>query len=328
MLQFFRSNQLFASLLLIFYGFLLHLPAWWQAPEVLSGLDNHAGVLGSWANDTLKGNRWVSISLPVVLLFVMAVFANRLAFRERLSRKVTQFPGLFIILVGSIVPATFGLHSLQFANLFLLLSIIAIFRLYRSTDVARQSFNAGFWLGMATLCNANYAWFFALLLVAAGTLNTMSLRMLLRILTGVLVPLLLTGTWFFWNGQFSTFLEVQSIGFMLPTFAPEPLWNLGGIVLLSGILGFVLFKQNNNTKLLNIEGRKKINILYWWLLLSLLILPVFGPVDATVIQLIVVPLGFILSLSFSRGGQSAGEAGHLFLLVLLFGFQLLPMLGS
>lgn len=326
MLQFFRSNQLFASLLLIFYGFLLHLPAWWQSPEVMNGLDVDAGVFGKWTNEVLKGQQWLDISAPVFLLFLTAVFANRLAFRERLSRKVTQFPGLFIIMVGSLFPAILGVHSMQFANLFLLLAIIAAFRLYRSNDTATISFNAGFWLGIAVLFNANYAFFFFLLAAAAGSLNTLSLSLFFRLLSGVITPIFLVATYYFWNGQLDYFLDAQSLNLHLPEVVDEKLWNLGGIILISGILGFTLFKQDNNTKLLNIQGRKKINLLYVWLLFCLLALPFFSVLDAAAIQLVVIPLGFLLSLSFSRGGASAGEAGHLFLLVVLIGLQLWPML--
>lgn len=325
MLQFFRSNQLFASLLLIFYGFLLHLPGWWYPQEITSGLDSDSGVWGALVVGFIKKQNWLNISVPVVLLFVSSIFANRLAFRERLSRTVTQFPGLFIIFIGSLFPAISGAHSMQFANLFLLLAIIASFRLYQSHDTAKLLFNAGFWLGIATLFNANYAFFFFLIVLVGGTLNTLSLRLFFRVLAGVVTPIFLVGVYYFWNGKLDFFMEAQSLAFHLPTVVDERLWNIGGVVVISGVVGFTLFKQNNNTKLLNIQGRKKINLLYWWLFFSLLALPLFAAFDAAVVQLLVVPLGFLLSLSFSRGSESAGEAGHLFLLVLLFSLQLWPM---
>ncbi|MEM9835056.1 MAG: hypothetical protein AAF828_01060 [Bacteroidota bacterium] len=326
MLQFFRSNQLYAGLLLIFYALFLHLPAWWQATGSINGVDQSAGVFGQWLNKLLLASPSLNILVPVLILYITGIVANRLASSERLSRKITQFPGLFIILIGSLYPAVMGVHSTQIANLFLLISIIASFQLYQSSKTAIPAFNAGFWLGIASLFNATYPVFLLLLFVAAASLNTLSLKMIFRILAGFICPLWLVGSGYFLSDQYAYFIEAHALKVQLPAFQIEYWWNIAGISLLSGILGFVIFKQDSNTKLLNIEGRKKINILYWWLFITNLLLLVVGPVDSTFAQVLAIPAGILLSLPFSRSGRAAGEAGHLLIFSLALIFSLYPLL--
>lgn len=326
LLQFFRTNQLYASFLLIFYAFLLRLPAWWYPMSELTVVDSGAGLWGRWLNELIVDHRWATIVVPVLILFVTAIMANRLAFNERLSRQVTQFPGLFIIVVSSLCPIMLGFNSLFVANLILFLSVMSAFGLYRAANTILPAFNAGLWLGIATLFNAYYVFFFLLLIIIGISLNALSIKMMLWFLAGYVVVHWLMGVLYYLQGSLPEYLEVQWSYSLWPNFSPDTIWNLGGVVLLSGILGFVLFKQGRNVKLLNIKGQKKVNLLYWWLFISLGALLLFPEAGIYAIHLATIPLGILLSFSFTRGGRSAGEAGHLLLILLITALNVYPFL--
>ncbi|MEL6140319.1 MAG: hypothetical protein AAFU67_01735, partial [Bacteroidota bacterium] len=161
MLQIFRSNQLYAGLLLIFYVLLLRLPAWWQAAGELNGLDPGAGVLGVWYDRVMSATHTGNILVPIIVLFITAIAANRLTAKEQMSRKVTQFPGLFILLIASMSPTLLGAHSTQPASLMVLLGLFPAMRLYRTNQADFLRFNTGLWLGLAVLFNVYYLIFLA-----------------------------------------------------------------------------------------------------------------------------------------------------------------------
>lgn len=326
MIQYFRNNQLYAGLLLIFYVLLLRLSAWWLPIEELSGVDVGAGVFGHWYVSTLAQSKWMSIVIPSIVLFITAITANRLVANERMSRKITQLPGLFILLLASLAPTLIGAHSCQLANLFLLFALFPLFRLYRTSERAVFSFNAGFWLGLAVLCNAYYLVFLLLLVLGGGSLSTLRLRMIFQFITGCFIPIFLTATLYFWFRNEGFFFERQLPGFGGWSYNQEAIWNLGGVVTFSGVLGFSVFKQASNVKLLNIESRKKVNIIYWWLLFSGLAFILTPVIDAASLQYMVVPLGIILSLPFTRGSRNSVEAGHLFLLLIAILLNVYPLL--
>jgi len=326
LLQIFRSNQLYSGLLLIFYVLLLRLPAWWAAAGELNGLDPGAGIFGVWYDRVMSATRAGNILVPIFVLFVTAIAANRLAAKERMSRKVTQFPGLFILLVASMSPALLGAHSTQPASLMLLIGLFPAMRLYRTTQADFLRFNTGLWLGIAILFNVYYLIFLAFLVILGSILNTLSPRMILQFVVACLLPSFLIGVSYYWFGQYETFQALQYPSFGRLGFVPEASWNLGALVVYSGLLGFTLFKQNDNVKLLNFEGRKKVTIIYWWLFFCFPFLLFGAEVDVATLQVMAVPLGILLSLPFSQGSRQAGEAGHLLLALFALILNCLPFI--
>ncbi len=324
MLQFFRSNQLYAGLLLIFYILLLRLAAWWQPIDLLAAPDLKAGVLGQlllqWATDRPAAN----ILLGSLVIFATALVANQLVAKERLGRSTNQFPGLFFILLSSLFPALLGLHSIALANFFLLLSLWSSFGLYQKAATAKIAFNAGFWLGVAALFNSTFSVYLILVFLSGAILNTLNFRLLLRFVLGWLSVIWLTAFCYFMQDQLPYFLETQRLKLYRPQFELADIWNFGGIVTLSAVLGFVIFKQPKNVNMLHIEGRKKVAIIYWWLLLTAFLLLLYPTTDTSQAQLLLLPLGILLSFSFSRASQSAAEAGHLLLYLLAWVFNALP----
>ncbi|MEL6276559.1 MAG: hypothetical protein AAFU03_15785, partial [Bacteroidota bacterium] len=157
-------------------------------------------------------------------------------------------------------------------------------------------------------------------------LNTLSLRMILQFIVACLLPSFMFGVGYYWFGHYGTFQELQYPTFGRLGFVAEASWNLGALVVYSGLLGFTLFKQNDNVKLLNYAGRKKVTIIYWWLFFCLPYLLFGAEVDIASLQVMAVPLGILLSLPFSQGSNQASEAGHLLLLLFALILNCLPFI--
>lgn len=324
MLQFFRGNQFFAGFLLIFYALFLRLPVWWQAADTHARADTEAGVWGklleNWA---LTAPNW-ALTLAILLVFLTALVANQIVGQERLSRNTNQFAGLFFILLASLFPALLGLPAISLANFFLLLSLWSAFGLYQTNDTAKAAFNAGFWLGIACLFHSSFSVYLLLLFMAAAILNSLSFKLLLRIVFGWATVLWLAAAYYFGQQQLPYFRETQQLNWYLPNFESAALWDFGGIVILSSVLGFVLFKQAKNVQLLHIEGQKKVNLLYWWLFFSACLLFFSASVSTINVLPLLLPMGILLSFTFGRAGKQAAEAGHLLLLLIALALNCWP----
>ncbi len=286
--------------------------------------DSEAGVWGkiieNWA---LTAPYW-SRSLAILLVFITALAANQVVGQERLSRNSNQFSGLFFILLVSLFPALLGLPAISFANFFLLLSLWSAFGLYQKNNTSIPAFNAGFWLGIACLFHSSFSLYLLLLFMAAAILNTLRIKLLLRIVFGWATVLWLAAAYYFSQQQLPYFWETQKLNGYLPSFESAALWNFGGIVVLSSILGFVLFKQAKNVQLLHIEGQKKVNLLYWWLLFSACSLFFSAAVSTINVLPLLPPMGILLSFTFGRASKQAAEAGHLLLFLIALALNCWP----
>lgn len=324
MLQFFRSNQFLAGLLLVFYALLLRLPVWWQAQASWLVADVEAGILGKAVEQWALGYPTWAIGFSILLVFFTALSANQLVAQERLSKHPSQFAGLFFILLASLFPALLGLHAISFANFFSLIALWSAFGLYQKTDTSKAAFNAGFWLGIACLFHSSFTIYLLLLFVAAATLNTLSFRLLLRIILGWACVLWLVGCYYYGQQQLPYFWETQRLNFYFPSLQLEELWNFSGIVVLSSLLGFVLFKQAKNVQLLHIEGQKKVSLLYWWLFFSACLLFFTTSTNTVNVLPLLLPMGILLSFTFGRADKQAAEAGHLLLFLIALALNCWP----
>lgn len=312
--------------MLIFYALLLRLPAWWLPAGELNGRDAGAGILGKAYIQLGINSPVINILLPTLLLFITALFVNRLIIKHRMSEKPSQLPGLFVIMIGSVSPALLGLHSIQPANFFLLLAIRSAYGLYQAQKGNMAAFNAGVWLGIAILFNVYFVVFFLLILIAIFSLSSFSGRLFFQLLSGSLSPLFLAGTWYFWKGNYDVFQTVQLGKFFGFIPGNEAYWNLGGLAFVITALTFAVFRQFANVKMLVIAGRKKVSIIYSWMLLCLLCLLVHHTFDFATAQLLTIPLGILISMSFARGSRSTGEAAHLVMVVCCLGLCIYPIL--
>ncbi len=318
MLSLFRTNQASAGLLLFFYALLLQLPAFFGSPgevgaELLSGLAGN--VITYWFGDT----RWLMLLLPVVLVTIQGIIANVLVTRHRLSRKITQFPGLFIVLCWGLFPMFRELQALHFANLFLMFALLSLARVYKKDDAAVPLFNAGAWLGIASLFVPFYLCLLPALIIGMGILRRPDVRSILQIFVGgalmyflAFVLVYLFGVWEGALGNHFSALRLVSL--------PEPdSYLLPGLIALGILLLLVIVSYGTIVRLLNIEGKKNAGIISWLLAFGALGLVFSSTALLPGLQVLVCPLGLLVGLRFILLAPRRAEFLHLILLVIAIG---------
>ncbi|MBC6992796.1 hypothetical protein QWY85_15335 [Neolewinella lacunae] len=319
MLSLFRTNQAYAGLLLFLYALVLQLPLFLGGGEPRPPYTG-GGVLGTWLMEQLAQHRNFALLLPVLLVGVQGVQANTLATRHQLSRVVTQFPGLFLVLMWAVVPAFRWLHPIQVANVFLLFALLSLGRLYKRNEPAVALFNAGAWLGVASLFFPEYLFFLPAFLIGVGVLGRPEPRSLLQVTVGLLTVYFLMGTWHYFRGTFVGFLTLQFSVIGLADFMPATPFSLAGLALLALLILVLITLSGRIQRLLNIEGSKGINIQFWVLLSSLTLVLFGATVYASFAQVAVVPLGILLGLAIVEAPVARANFFHL----LLFSAALVP----
>ncbi len=289
---------------------------------VLSGVAGEAVI--AWVGD----KRWLVLLLPVVLITAQGTIANVLVTRHRMSRKITQFPGLFIVLCWGLFPVFRELQAFHFANVFLMFSLLSLARVYKKEQPSVPLFNAGAWLGIASLFTPLYLCLLPALVIGMGVLRRPDLRSILQMLVGgglmyflAFMLLYLSGTWE--GAPEAHFSGIGLVG--APKLTP---YLLLGLIALGVLLLLVIVYYGMIVQLLNIEGKKNAGIIAWLLFFGALGLLLSGTALLPGLQVLVCPLGILVGLRFILLPPGRAEFLHLILLVVAMGPLLWAAFGG
>lgn len=280
-----------------------------------------SGVLGEGLRTLVGDSRQRSVLLSVVLVGVQGIQINTWATRHRLSRSVTQFPGLFVVLVSALVYCFHDFSTFQAANVFLLFALLALGHLYRQREPAVSLFNAGAWMGVASLFRPEYLLFMPAALAAVSILRRLEVRAVLQLLTGTGLIYFFLLVWGYVTGQVGGLWHEQFNGFGLPTFGVLAVPDRIGLAVVGLLLIGVILSFGRINLMLNIEGSKNADVLAWLLLCSLPVVLVCNSIEVVNAQVLVVPLGGLLGLGMAGAAPSRAEAVHL----VLFAVALVPL---
>ena len=95
MLSIFRTNQLMASFLLVFYAAALR---FWGLVYLEPWEPTGTGIFSDWVYDQIGYSGIVPAIVATLLVFIEGWMINALVLRDRLGRDANLFPGLFFIL--------------------------------------------------------------------------------------------------------------------------------------------------------------------------------------------------------------------------------------
>lgn len=282
------------------------------------------GVIGALITNWFSDHHHLAVLASVVLVGLQGMQMNTWAVRHRLSRTVTQFPGLFLVLVSALVYSFHGLNAFHFANVFLLFSLLSIGRLYNRREPAVALFNAGAWLGIAALFRPEYLFFLPALVAGVGILRRIELRTILQILTGIGLVFFFLFVASYTQGILGNTVAQQFSSFGWPELSIAELPDLIGLAIIGLLIIGVILGYQNITMMLNIEGSKNTGLLSWTLLYSIFVVAVSGNIDVVNAQVLVIPLGGLLGLRLVNLPTSMAEVVHMLLFFAAFIPFLLP----
>lgn len=328
MLSLFRTNQLILGVFLLVYALLLRF--WLLLGMGVPTQGTDFPLLSDWVLRQTGGSDWWSSLTALLVLWLQALIINSIVARNRLATEINLFPGLFYILVGSAIPAFQDLSPFHLANTFLILSFGQLIRVYRQNRCMDHLFNAGFFIGLASLFYGPYLLYLLPVLVGLNILRAFNGREWMATILGAMLPLI----WLLIVG----FLTDQSISYRQQwydsfNFLDAELQAMNGMTLGSfGIMGlaviWVLTSYGANMQKTIIEMRKKIDIQYWLLLFAFVVAVCSAQLSLSHLLLLAPMTGILLSYQFTRMARATAEIVHLLLVIVVLLFHYLVYSGQ
>lgn len=265
--------------------------------------------------------------IAMILLMAQGYMVNVIAINNRLSNEINLLPGLFYVWCCCAIPDFLYLSPVLLGNTFFLIAIHEIFQIYKNPACADKIFNAGLWLGVASLFYFPFVFFLLVLVAGLSILRAFNLQEFLMVVIGMFMPYFITGFLFFWFNKYDYFYENQIsrnfdfFNFNQITFTWDT-WVKLAIFMVAML--FVLFNNNLYLAKKNIQVQKKVNILYWVLIAAGISLPFQANATFEHFLLLAPTLGIFLGLSFTSIKAQWAEAIHFLMVVLVLALQFVP----
>lgn len=261
-LEFFKRNHLFNSLLLLPYAFVLR-----SVAIILPSARIPGEVFGTWGVKFInQTHQWGAgeFILSTFIIFVQAVIINRLFIRQSMIGEINLFPGLAYVLLTSLHPAFIGMSSVLLANTTVLFALIYLFDILKKEKQEETRFMAGWWLAISALLYTPYIMLVLFGLIGMSILKTLKVKDIFQYLTGYLSPFLIG--WLIRiiitedlnPGLFNT---LSSFG--IPVFGP--LYGIPDVITVALLAILFLFSILGYSQIIsrkNIHAQKKIDTLY------------------------------------------------------------------
>jgi hypothetical protein len=316
MLTLFRTNQPLANILLLFYLGILRASSFIHPATVAPPAQ---GILTAWMYTELPPLSMAANVAAFLLVFFQATALNITIGRYRVASELSLLPGVFYCLFCSLMPDFLVLSSVLLANTFVILALFYLFDTYKNSYVAGRIFDAGLWLGVASLFHFSYILFIIWGIIGLGILRGLRGKEFLMFIIGYSIPFFLLSVFCFWHGilpQVGNHFLFNINLFNFIRYDSQTLYVKLGV--LSLVLLLVLGASTQFFSRRNMTVQKYLSILYWLILLGGLTITFQSGVSLVHFLVVSVPVGVLLSMVFQRINTATAEALHmLFLMVAL-----------
>ena len=316
MVQLFRKNWFVFTLLLFPYTILTRIWIFFDKPQWPIDIESHTMVYKS-LEQHLPDQYIPNVILASFLVFINAVHINHIVIKNRIAREINLFPGMVFILLSSMHKDLFWISPQLISITFLLIAISNIFRIYQKPKASIYFFNTGLLIGLASLFYIPYTMFLLFIFITVFNLRKLQIRDFIQILTGLLLVVGFVSFFRFWGDKdFTPFLDFKDQ--LIVSFKIGRL-QLNEIIIIIMILIMILLSILNYRKFTikkSIQSQKKVNLIYWFMVFSLVSL-IYGMNVFLFPNLLIlfIPLSIFIAMLMNRYKNEASiELIHIFLL--------------
>lgn len=265
---------------------------------------------------------WFKV-FSLVLVFFQVSYINRLAGINHLSFSSSLFPGVFYLVILSIVPDIHPMSSMLLGTTFVVIALFHLFQIIHRNQRSKRIFNTGFFLSIAVLFDLNFIYFVPFFILAANTLIVVRYRDIMLFTLGFL-----STVYFLWSYWFVTDQLTDGWQFIwdnMVLFHFDFMYQNYGIIKV-GVIGLiVLFILSTFSTLItktNVFVRNKLLFIFYLMIYGV---GVFGLTFYTRLEellLIILPASILLGLyALSLKKVNIAESLHFLLLIAAFLFQ-------
>lgn len=298
---------------------LLRLHTFWYEYGAVSDLS----ILYHLFGISLADNQiWYKI-LSILLIFYQAVYINRLAAFNNLSSFNSLFPGVFYVLILSLIPDIHPMSSVLVGNTFVIMAIFHLLQTIHRNQRSKRLFSTGFFVCMALFLDMNFIYLVPFFIIASNAIILVRTRDVLLYVLGLLSPIYFLFAYWIFIDHFNEGIQQLSGYFHL--FQYDFVFQNYGIIK-AGILGllvlFLLVVIGSVVTRTNIFVRNKLTFLIYLLIFSVIIFGLTFHTRLEDLQIIILPMGILMGLYFNNIKKvNMAESFHFLILILAVLFQ-------
>ncbi len=317
MIEIFRTNQFFATLLLLPYTFLIRIHSLIH-PERYE-VQAHDTPFSKYLFTNVLESAIFQNILACFIVFLAANFVNRHIIQNRISKYQTLLPGLFFILLTAGIPGGMICSPVLLSCFFILLALLNINGIYKTHEFAIKIFNTGLHLAFALLLYSGNVSLWGLAVISILILRSFRLNEILILTSGMFVPIFLAGVYYYWHGELDLIWEYFQFGNgILSLFWRLSLESILYLAAIGLVVIFVIARYNNYTMKNAIQVQKKIDIIYWFMFFSLVITFFVNGLSATHLLILAIPFSMFIGLSYEKMKSSMlAEVLHIVMIILI-----------
>ncbi len=195
LVQLFKKTTWYTPLLLILLAVLLWIDVLF-VPTISDISDCNAPLFyflgGFWSHYPLG-----SVIFALILLLAQAFYINYVSTSNAFTERFSTLPGLIYILLMSSSPSMISLNPILLANLFLIPAMHILIDVYEEESIAKELFNSGYLIGMASLFYYPAMILFFALIASVFVYYIINIRRISAALIGLITPFAFILTYFF-----------------------------------------------------------------------------------------------------------------------------------
>lgn len=259
--------------------------------------------------------------LAIVLICIQAFYVNDMVIKHKFSRALSSIPAAtFILLMAIISFKNLDLNIIT-ANLFCILAVNSLFKVYKKYQPVTTIFNAGLFLGIASLVHPPYMVFLPVWFMCLYSLRNLKIKESLQLIIGYFVGPFFLYLHSFYKGAQDSLLP-QEFQYFPDMAWPEDI----RIVVIASILLILLLTlvvySNDLKKKKKFDAIKKIEFMYWMLFFSVISLIFKQSGNLIHLTMTSLPLSILLGMMLeNKQNQMFKEMVFIILLGLIVFFQ-------
>lgn len=321
MLALFRQNLFINSVLLLPYTFIVRIhsliyPQVYASTEV-DGWFNCSAF--SWLSEMPR----TQAVLAILLIFLQAASLNYILNKNRLSLRPNLFPGVFYILFVSIAREYLVLNPILLGNVFIIIMLVNLYKTYRVAQCSGAIFNIGFFIAVASSFYFPYLTYLIPCFIGLLMLRSFRIKERFQYVIGALTFLYLLFSMFFYFGLTPDFyLNYFKSNMRFPQLSSNGIQIYIPILLFALAIVSVVFNYYSLRKKKSIQSQKKIDILYWLLIFSPIMILFWNRIDVYSLLVLAIPLSILTGILIYRiKNQLLSEVLHLIIVIGVISFH-------
>ncbi len=322
MLSLLRSNNPSIVLLYVIYLIAFRISAIWSTtpPLVVADSSPISFVIFNYLQQ-FSGLGWLSLLLAAALTFVQALLVNLIINENKITAKKNYLGGGVHIVFVSFFTEGIYLSPALIAATFILLMLRSLFLLAKADKQNGNIFNLGFMISLAALFYFPTWGFLLFLMLGLGTVRPFVFREWIILLLGVIAPLFVLFTIFFYNDLSlpTVTLHNWTLGVQISELMKIQLVFLGVIAL------FVIVTSQSALRGVAIQVRKFSSLLQFSLFITIGTFFLQVNLHWSHAVWLAIPLSILLTMFLLLIRRIVwAEILHSVLILIIIAFQIIP----